>query len=158
MAMFVYIMAYFQTDETEAQLRGLLNLALPVQVAEQFLKDPDAYTHKCRAPATVLFMDFVGFTQTCEEMAHDPDLLSAHLESAMDRLVGELSRHDMIIDKFIGDAVMSFRGGPLVEGTPADHARRSVWSAIDSMFALDELSDPYFHRRRRSAAPRPPTA
>ncbi len=145
MVMFLYIMGYHHLDVTETQLRGLLNLALPVQVADQFITDPQAYTRKCRMPATVLFMDFVGFTRTTEALAHDPDRLSMHLEAAMDRLVNELARHDMIIDKFIGDAVMSFRGGPLVPGSPADHARHAVWAAIDSSFALAELKDPFFH-------------
>lgn len=146
MVMFLYIMAYQQMDVTQAQLRGLLNLALPRQVAEHFVADPAAYTRRTRMPATVLFMDFVGFTRTCELLADDPDRLSAHLEAAMDRLVGELVRHDMIIDKFIGDAVMSFRGGPLVPGAPAEHARRAVRAAVDSIAALDDLKDPYFHR------------
>jgi adenylate cyclase len=146
MIMFMYIMAYHQIDVTRAQLRGLLNLALPKQVAEQFESDMTAYTRKCRMPATVMFMDFVGFTRTCETLAHDPDLLSKHLEAAMDRVVGELTRHDMIIDKFIGDAVMSFRGGPLVQGTASDHARCAVHAALDSVAAVASLSDLYFHK------------
>ena len=97
-------------------------------------------------PATIVFMDFVGFTKTCEGLAHTPDRLSAHLEAAMDRLVSELVKFDLIIDKFIGDAVMSFRGGPLVSGNPADHAYRSVRAALASTRALAELNDPYFHR------------
>src|SRR5581483_3130147 len=72
--------------------------------------------------------------------------LSAHLEAAMDRLAGELVKHDLIIDKFIGDAVMSFRGGPLVSGDLADHAYRSVRAALDSIKALSALNDRYFHR------------
>ena len=64
----------------------------------------------------------------------------------MDRLVGELVEHDLIIDKFIGDAVMSFRGGPLVAGDPAEHAYRAVRAALDSIKALAALNDPYFHR------------
>ena len=146
MLYFMYIMAYHQHDVSQAQLRGLLNLALPKQVAERFMLDPHSYNRKMRRPATVLFMDFVGFSQTCEALAHDPDRLSAHLEAAMDRLVSELIRHDMIIDKFIGDAVMSFRGGPLVTGTPGDHAYRAVRAALDSIRALAELQDPYFRR------------
>ena len=146
MLMFMYIMGYNHMDVTETQLRALLNLALPRQVADQFVTDPEAYTRKTREPATILFMDFVGFTRTCEALAHDPDRLSVHLEAAMDRIVGELARHDLIIDKFIGDAVMSFRGGPLVPGTPAEHARRAVRAALDSTAALAELRDPFFHR------------
>ncbi|MDR3639444.1 MAG: adenylate/guanylate cyclase domain-containing protein [Isosphaeraceae bacterium] len=146
MLYFMYIMTYHQHDVSQAQLRGLLNLALPKQVAERFMLDPHCYDRKLRRPATIVFMDFVGFSQTCEELAHDPDRLSSHLEAAMDRMVGELIRNDMIIDKFIGDAVMSFRGGPLVEGTPADHAYRAVRAGLESIRALSELQDPYFRR------------
>ena len=146
MLFFFYIMAYHQLDVSQAQLRALLNLALPRQVAERFMIDPTAYGQKCRTPAAVLFMDFVGFTQTCERLAHDPDTISAHLEAAMDRLVGELVKHDLIIDKFIGDAIMSFRGGPLVTGDLPEHAYRAVRAALDSTKALEALDDPYFNR------------
>ena len=146
MFLLMYILAYHHIDVTQAQLRGLLNLALPKQVAERFIADPEVYRTKSRMPATILFMDFVGFTQACEEMADDPDKLSTHLEAAMDRLVSELAKHDMIIDKFIGDAVMSFRGGPLVSGNAHDHAIRAVQAALDSIQALAELNDPYFHK------------
>ena len=146
MLFFLYIMAYHQLDVSQAQLRALLNLALPWQVAERFVSDPTAYGQKSRTPAAVLFMDFVGFTQTCERLARDPDMISAHLEAAMDRLVGELVKHDLIIDKFIGDAIMSFRGGPLVTGDLPEHAYRAVRAAIDSTRALEALDDPYFKR------------
>ncbi len=146
MLFFLYIMAYHQLDVSQAQLRALLNLALPRQVAERFMHDPTAYEQKCRTPAAIVFMDFVGFTQTCERLARDPDTISAHLEAAMDRLVGELVEHDLIIDKFIGDAIMSFRGGPLVTGDLAEHAYRAVRAALDSIKALEALNDPYFKR------------
>ncbi|WP_026012024.1 adenylate/guanylate cyclase domain-containing protein [Singulisphaera acidiphila] len=146
MLFLMYIIAYHQLDVTQTQLRGLLNLALPKQVSERFLVDPHSYAQKSRMPATILFMDFVGFTKTCEGLAHDPNRLSAHLEAAMDCLVSELVKYDLIIDKFIGDAVMSFRGGPLVSGDPADHAYRAVRATLASTRALTELHDPYFHR------------
>jgi class 3 adenylate cyclase len=146
MLFFLYIMAYHQLDVSQSQLRALLNLALPKQVAETFLHDPTAYEQKSRTPAAVMFMDFVGFTQTCERLARDPDTISAHLERAMDRLVGELVEHDLIIDKFIGDAIMSFRGGPLVAGDLPEHAYRAVRAALDSIEALKTLDDPYFKR------------
>jgi adenylate cyclase len=152
MVFFLYIMAYHQIDVTQAQLRALLNLALPKQVAERFISDPEAYTQKSRTPAAIMFMDFVGFTRTCELLAHDPDTLSAHLEAAMDCLVRELVEHDLIIDKFIGDAVMSFRGGPLVTGDLAEHSYRAVRAALDSTKALAALNDPYFNRLKIGVA------
>jgi class 3 adenylate cyclase len=146
MLFFLYIMAYHQLDVTQSHLRALLNLALPRQVAERFILDPDAYEQKSRTPASIMFMDFVGFTRTCELLAHDPNTLSAHLEAAMDRLVRELVEHDLIIDKFIGDAIMTFRGGPLVKGNLPEHAYRAVRAALDSIKALKALDDPYFDR------------
>jgi class 3 adenylate cyclase len=146
MLFFLYIMAYHQLDVTQSHLRALLNLALPRQVAERFILDPSAYEQKSRMPASIMFMDFVGFTRICELLAHDPDTLSAHLEAAMDRMVRELVEHDLIIDKFIGDAIMCFRGGPLVTGDLAEHAYRTVRAALDSIKALADLKDPYFHR------------
>jgi adenylate cyclase len=155
MLFFLYIMAYHQLDVTQANLRALLNLALPKQVAERFVIDPTAYEQKSRTPAAILFMDFVGFTRTCELLSHDPDTISAHLEAAMDRLVSELVRHDLIIDKFIGDAIMSFRGGPLVTGDLADHAYRAVRAALDSIRELAALNDPYFNRVKIGGAAAP---
>ena len=79
-------------DTRGEMLSGRRHLALPKQVADQFVLDPSAYTQKSRMGATIVFMDFVGFTSTCEALAHDPDLLSHHLEAAMDRLVEVLVR------------------------------------------------------------------
>jgi adenylate cyclase len=146
MLFLMYILAYHQLDVTQAQLRGLLSMALPKQVSERFMADPQSYAQKSRMPATIIFMDLVGFTKTCEGLAHDPDQLSTHLEKTMDRLVSELIKYDMIIDKFIGDAVMSFRGGPLVSGEPAEHAYRAVRAALASTRALESLDDPFFRR------------
>ncbi len=146
MGLVVYIITRHHQDVTHSQIRTLLNVALPRQVAEQFLRDPGTYNAKSRMPATIMFMDFVGFTSTCESLSSSPDVLSNHLEQAMDSVIGVLSKYDLIIDKFIGDAIMSFRGGPLVSGTPEDHAYRSVKSALESSKALAELNDPYFHK------------
>jgi|GEM_PF-1294689 len=146
MLFLMYIIAYHQLDVTQTQLRALLNMALPRQVSERFMVDPHSYAQKSRMPATIIFMDLVGFTRTCEGLASDPDELSFHLERTMDRLVSELIKFDMIIDKFIGDAVMSFRGGPLVSGDAAEHAYRAVRAALASTRALAQLNDPYFRR------------
>jgi adenylate cyclase len=70
--------------------------------------------------------------------------LAEHLELVMDAVVERLIAHDLIIDKFIGDAVMAFRGGPLVEGDPTDHARRVVRAALEAAGVLSDINDPYF--------------
>ncbi len=137
---------------TSHQLSSLLNVALPVQVAEHFLKEPEDYDHTVRAPATIVFMDLKGFTSTVEALGNDMGALKHHLEEALDAVVKVHARHDLIVDKFIGDCVMSFRGGDLVEGSPEDHAYRVVRAGIESPRELEALGDPYFHHLRVGGA------
>ena len=124
------------------QMRALLNIALPQQVATYFLEHPDAYDNDVRMPASVIFCDIKGFTTTVETLPLEE--LKVHLERALDAVVDAHVAQDMIIDKFIGDAVMSFRGGNLVPGDPASHAYRTVRAALDGIRALRELGDPHF--------------
>ncbi len=125
------------------QVRALLNVALPSQVARHFLDHPEAYDNDVRAPATVLFCDIKGFTTTVESLGLDE--VKSHLEAALNVIVDAHVAQDLIIDKFIGDAVMSFRGGNLVSGTAEDHAYRVVRGGLDGVLALRALGDPHFH-------------
>ena len=135
---------YRVRDLSAQQVRALLNVALPVQVARHFVAHPDAADHTEHAPATVVFCDLVGFTEAVEGLNGDLDKLQDHLEAAFDVVVDAHVAEDLIVDKFIGDAVMSFRGGALVPGTAADHAQRVVRAAMASVAALRRLEDPYF--------------
>ncbi len=132
------------------QVRALLNLALPAQVADYFMANTGAYEHNVRMPATVIFCDIKGFTSSSETLAIED--LKVHLERVLDVIVEVHIRHDLIIDKFIGDAVMSFRGGNLVLGEPAEHAWRVVRAALDSVAAVSQLKDPYFSQLKIGGA------
>jgi adenylate cyclase len=145
-ALFLFIIHSQLRETLWNQLRALLNIALPQQVAEHFLRHPEAYQERGRAEATVLFIDFVGFSATAERLRDGVQTLAEHLELAMDVVVERLVANDLIIDKFIGDAVMAFRGGPLVSGDAPGHARRVVIAAMEAASALSDLADPYFSR------------
>jgi adenylate cyclase len=151
-ALFLYLIRAEVHEVSWNQLKSLLNIALPRQVAEHFLQHPQAYHERHRAPATALFIDFVGFSSTAEKLRADVQALAQHLEHVMDVVVERLVAHDLIIDKFIGDSVMAFRGGPLVGGNESDHARAVVRGAIEAAAALKELNDPYFSRAKIGGA------
>jgi adenylate cyclase len=139
----VLVVARFQIPALWAgQMRALLNVALPQQVADYLMKHPEAYDQTVRAPATVIFADIKGFTQTVEALSLDE--VKTHLERALDAVVDAHVAQDLIIDKFIGDAVMSFRGGNLVTGTPEEHAVRVVRGALEGAAALRALDDAWF--------------
>ena len=126
------------------QVRSLLNVALPHQVAEHFLAHPDSYDRTSRAPATVVFTDIQGFTSTVEALGSDLEAIKHNLEAALDVIVESHLKHDLIVDKFIGDAVMSFRGGPHADSDPADNALRVVLASLEGARALKALANPYF--------------
>jgi class 3 adenylate cyclase len=151
-ALFLFLIHSEVRESSWKQLRSLLNIALPRQVAEHFLHHPGAFHERSRAPATTIFIDFVGFSSTAEKLRSDVQALAHHLEMAMDVVVERLLAHDLIIDKFIGDAVMAFRGGPLVAGDSSDHARAVVSGALEAARALVEMDDPYFAKVKIGAA------
>lgn len=127
------------------QVNKLLNIALPSQVANYFIKHPEAYNHMVMMPASIIFCDIKNFTNTVEEMANDYDTLKSNLELVMTAVTEIHIKYDLIIDKFIGDAIMSFRGGDLVSGTPEIHAWCVVKSALETLKVIRAMKNPYFH-------------
>ncbi|MCK6507089.1 adenylate/guanylate cyclase domain-containing protein [Myxococcota bacterium] len=144
MILILVVTRYRVRDLSAQQVRALLNVALPVQVARHLFAHPEAAGHTEHAPATVIFCDLVGFTEAVEGLDGDLDRLKQHLEAAFDVVVDAHVEQDLIVDKFIGDAVMSFRGGSLVPGSAQDHAARVVRAAVAGSRALAALGDPYF--------------
>lgn len=145
MFLVIAVVRYLFPALISLQVHGLLNVALPRQVVDYFLKHPESYTHTVRMPATILFCDIKNFTTTVERIGGDLNTLKLHLERVMDAVTEVHRKYDLIIDKFIGDAIMSFRGGDLVEGNANDHAYRVVKAAIESHKMIRSLDDPYFH-------------
>lgn len=155
MGLVLFVVHFQMADITSRQVRMLLNIVLPHQVAEFYMKHPNAYGAAVRMPATIVFSDIHGFTQTVEKLGGDLDQLKKHLERVMDAVVEVHRSYDLIVDKFIGDAILSFRGGNLVPGTPEEHAYRVVRASIDSMKAVRDLNDPYFPRMKVGGASNP---
>lgn len=151
--MLILVVVRFQIpDLSSRQMRDLLNVALPFQVAEHFIRHPEFYDRTVSMPATIIFCDIEGFTKTVEALRGDLDAVKHNLEAAMDAVVEVHRRHDLIVDKFIGDAIMSFRGGDLVDGGPGEHARRVVSAVIGGDRALRALNNPYFARMKVGCA------
>jgi adenylate cyclase len=149
----IMLVVRFQLPDISArQIRALLNVALPMQVASHFMENPHAYNNTVRMPATVIFCDIRGFTATVERLGGNLDELKMELERAMDAVVDIHIEHDLIVDKFIGDAIMSFRGGDLVTGGPRDHAERVVRATLHGHNALTALDNPYFREMKVGGA------
>jgi len=109
---------------------------LPAEVAEE-LKEKGSAKAKLYSNVSVLFTDFVDFTQIAEELS--PDQLVAELNecfSAFDRII---TRHGLEKIKTVGDAYIA------VSGLPAENARH----AHDVVSAALEIRD--FMQSRKQA-------
>lgn len=152
MILVIAVVRYLLPAIMSVQVHRLLNVALPQQVADFYLRHPESYSHTVKMPASILFCDIKSFTTTVEKLGNNLDVLKSHLEKVMDVVTDIHRQYDLIIDKFIGDAIMSFRGGDLVEGDASEHAWRVVRAAIEGHKAMRALNDPYFHDMRIGGA------
>lgn len=98
---------------------------------------PDSTTPSApatRQTVTILFIDAVSSTALGEEM--DPESLRAVMTRYFDVMRESIESHGGVIEKFIGDAVMSVFGVPTVH---EDDAMRACRAAVDIKRGLAEL-------------------
>jgi adenylate cyclase len=131
----------FEQGEQRAIRRTMARYLSPT-VSEHVLKDPDLLRLGGeRRLMSVLFSDIRGFTTLSHALGAEElvALLNEHL-SAMTEIV---FRHDGVLDKYIGDAVMAFWGAPIEQ---PDHARRAVSTALEMIDRLLQLRDDWQRR------------
>ncbi len=134
------------------QVAQVLSVALPGQVARHILRNPADYTRSIKAPVSIAFADIAGFTNAVEALGNDLETFRLELEKALEALVGAQLVHDVIIDKFIGDAVMAFRGGEHVVGDAKEHAKRVVLGTLTGAAALKAIKSPWFTKVKSGIA------
>lgn len=88
-----------------------------------------------RANVTVLFADIRGFTSMSEKMAAEE--VSVILNEYFTEIEPIISKHNGVINKFIGDAVMAIFGEPIQD---KDHALNAVKCANEMLQKVTELS------------------
>src|SRR5512132_3480369 len=98
----------------------------------------DGSATAARKVTTVLFADISGSTALGEQLDPEP------LQHVLSRYFGEMKlvveRHEGVVMKFIGDAVMAVFGIPL---THEDDALRAVRAAAEMRGKLAELNEEF---------------
>ncbi len=112
----------------------LLNI-LPASVAEE-LKANDTVIPRQYQSASVLFTDFVGFTQISEGLT--PKELIAELDACFSRFDEITKRHKLEKIKTIGDSYMAVGGVPSANHT---HAVDTVLAALEIQSLMIELAE-----------------
>jgi adenylate cyclase len=116
-------------------LRGAMGRYLSPSVMDEIVRRPETLRLGGeKREMTVLFSDIRGFTSLSEQL--DPQELVALLNEYLTAMTNVVYRHDGVLDKYMGDAIMAFWNGPV---TQPDHARRACLTALDMIQTLREL-------------------
>ncbi len=105
--------------------RSVLQLVTDKQVADELIHGTVQLGGETREVA-VIFCDIRGFTSISQGMEPKAviEMLNGHM-SALTRIVHE---HRGVVDKFVGDSIMSLFGAPKSYGGDAEAAVRCAWA------------------------------
>lgn len=105
------------------------------EVADEIARDPrKAGLGGRRREMTVMFTDLANFTTVSEQM--EVEKLAEMLHLYLEEMSGVILSQNGTLDKYIGDAIMSFWNAPADQ---ADHARRACQAALEMRRREDAL-------------------
>lgn len=122
-------------NQERAKSDSLLLNVLPVSIAEE-LKATEHVQPLQYENASVLFTDFVGFTQIAEKLT--PQGLVEELDACFSRFDEIAKKHKLEKIKTIGDAYLAVGGIPNANKT---HAVDAVLAALEMQEYMSELAD-----------------
>ena len=132
-AALTYRIAFEQSEQR--LIRGVMGRYLSPSVSQWVLRDPERLSLGGETrEMSVLFSDIRGFTTLSHRL--EPQALVALLNEYLTAMTELVFRHDGVLDKYIGDAIMAFWNAPLDQ---PDHAERACATALDMIARLKEL-------------------
>jgi adenylate cyclase len=145
---FCYASAMSYNAATEgrqkAQIKGMFEKYVDKAVVKQILDNPSLVKLGGEErELTTLFADIEGFTRMAEQMG--PQNTVGMLNSYLTEMSNLIIENHGTIDKYIGDAIMSFWGAPLSD---QDHAYNACAAAINMQRKLLALHTKWIHYGR----------
>ena len=123
---------YFIESRGKRQLANLFGHYIPPELVDEMSKSPEEYSLEGEnREMTVLFSDVRGFTSISEGM--DPKQLTQLMNALLTPMTRVIHKNRGTIDKYMGDAIMSFWGAPIAD---PDHARHALYAAMEMMGEL----------------------
>jgi adenylate cyclase len=122
--------SYLTEDRQRRFVLKALSQYLSPDVAAEISRNPDSLKLGGeRREMTVLFSDIQGFTDLSESMPSEK--LSRVLNYYLGEMSGLILTHNGTLDKYIGDAIMSFWNAPLLQENHAELACRAALAMRD---------------------------
>jgi adenylate cyclase len=129
----------------EKRIRATMSRYMNKELAEQLIQAGDAVLGGRAQQATILFTDIKDFTSLSEKLG--PQGTVSMLNEYFGQMVDVIFRHNGILDKYIGDAIMAVFGTPFPSPEDPDNA---VKVAIEMLEVLED-----FNRRRQALSQAP---
>lgn len=132
MALLAVSMAAREIDSQQRRFaQGALGKYLPRDIAKEILDQPDRLAlHGEKREIFVVFSDLEGFTSLSHQI--EPEMVASLLNAYLDALCSVILKYGGTIDKFVGDATVSFWGAPISrpdDGQRAAKAAYELWQA-----------------------------
>jgi adenylate cyclase len=143
---FASAMSYNAATEgrQKAQIKGMFEKYVDKAVVKQILDNPSLVKLGGEErEITTLFADIEGFTKMAEQMG--PTNTVGMLNSYLTEMSTIIIENGGTIDKYIGDAIMSFWGAPIPD---ADQAFNTCAAAINMQRKLTALHTKWIHYGR----------
>lgn len=125
----------FEDLTREKRMRLTMSRYLAKEVVDRLLESDENDLLASSQQATVMFSDIRHFSSITESLGADEtvQMLNAYFTEMVDVVL----RHDGILDKYMGDAIMAVFGAPLAVPRDADNA---VAASIEMLRALDRFN------------------
>ncbi len=132
---------FFVEQKDKRRLAAFFRFYVPPELVREMVDRQEDFDLEGESrDMTVMFCDIRGFTSISETMP--PKQLSRMINAYLTHMTEVIHHHRGTIDKFIGDAIMSFWGAPLPD---LDHPRNAVSSALEMVDKLPAMND-YFKK------------
>ncbi len=124
------------SERQKRELRLAFSHYVSSSVVDSILQNPaKLQLGGVRKNMTVLFSDVRGFTTMSEGLK--PEELVHIMNTYLTRMTDIVFKHEGVLDKYIGDAVMAFWNAPFDQD---DHAKRAVDTALEMLYELKQMN------------------
>ncbi len=123
---------FFIESRGKRQLAMTFGQYIPPELVDEMVQTSAEFSMEGESrEMTVLFSDVRGFTTISEGL--DPKQLTQLMNALLTPMTRVIHKNRGTIDKYMGDAIMSFWGAPLDD---PEHARHALYAAFDMMQEL----------------------
>ncbi len=120
----------------ERKIRSIFQKYVPRDVIEKYYMEPESMLEGENRVLGILFSDIRDFTNFSEKLP--PHEVVESLNKYFDFMVEIIMKHNGIVDKYIGDAIMAFFGAPVHHDNDAVEAVSAGLDMIDALIRFNQ--------------------